>query len=380
VQKIEFSKYPYVPSILADPIGGLAYEKLDTRSRRGILALFELCWHPRARGFDTSLDIVSSVPAHVPFLLDIDKRLAPEPYKSSNPRDQLADQLRYNMDVAAKKEFDAELNRLYQPSSGFFNWRELVNRFPNAVPVIQVTNVLEQRDSVLRQAELLCVGGASAAYRVTPTHVDATCSLAADILLRLRDPRQLLIIIDCGQGRSRVPKRSAFVAYVIQAIRDRVGATITKGLRAVCMSNSFVVPGGKGLCFRANHDWDVWERVSTEVYLAFGDYAGSQRSAHSPYRPGGWIPTVTHALDRGWLIHRHANKNDPKGWVAGCKIVRGDARFMQTDSWCDKVIRETAASGLAELDKQRAWHAARINGHIERQLGHAKRLVRKTGH
>jgi T4 beta protein len=368
VRTVEFSRYGYVPSILADQVGQVAYEKLAPRTKAGILPLFELCWHPRATDFQHSLAVVRSMGREHPFILDIDKRPPPQPYISRHPRDPKKDGLRVRNEEAAKRAFEAELARLLRPSDGFVQWRTLVSHFPNTVPVLQVTNPSAQRVDVLRQTELFCADGASAAFRITRDRTEEACELAAEVLMHVNSPRQLLVILDCGQGRSQLPRRSGFVADALLSIQKRVGLSRANLICAVCMSNSFNRPSMKGMRFKENYDRQIWRRVCAGIPLAFGDYAASERGPHAPYRPPGWLPTITHALPGGWLISRHPNRNDPAGWVAGCKNIKADFRFSPIESWCDQAIDETAISDSPALDRQQLWHAARMNGHIERQF------------
>ncbi|HEX6374455.1 MAG TPA: hypothetical protein VFZ91_01915 [Allosphingosinicella sp.] len=377
MQTVDFSRYKYVPAILSDPVGEVAYTRLSAETRAGVLALFELCWRPRARDFEDCIGFISRVEGSHPYLLDIDKRRAPAPYEPRDPSDPVAAQQRYCQEKAAQVSFNSELDRLLRPNDGFYNWREFLSRFPSSIPVLQMTNPAAQWDDILRQAELLCVGGASAAFRIRETRVEDLCSLACEILQRLPNPRQLLIILDCGQGRVRLPQRAAFASNALEMIQSQIGAHRMKAFRAVCMSNSFTLPAHKGMRFKENHDWEVWQRVSATIPLAFGDYAASEREeAHSSYRPWDYRATVTHALPGGWLISRHANKNDPKGWTDGCQKIEKDFRFAPLSSWCDRLISETAKAAETASEEPRFWHASRINGHIERQYSQATRRVR----
>lgn len=377
MQTVDFSRFKYIPSILSDAVGEVAYERLSPETRSGILPLFELCWRPRSSDFEECFAFLTRVEGGNPFLLDIDKRLAPDPYQARNPKNPYAADLKYRQDKAAQIRFNSKLNTLLRPEDGFYNWRSLVHRLPNSIPVLQVTDAVAQKEDVFRQAALLCVGGASAAFRIREAKALEMCSLASELLVQLENPRQLLIILDCGQGRTKLPERAAFVAGALRLIEDRIGHDRMKAVRAVCMSNSFTLPAHKGMRFKENHDWEIWQRVSATIPLAFGDYAACEReNAHSSYRPWDFRATVTHALPGGWLISRHANKNDPKGWHSGCQTISGDFRFAPLASWCDKQIVETAKAEEAPSEEPRFWHATRINGHIERQFSQAKRRVR----
>jgi hypothetical protein len=144
------------------------------------------------------------------------------------------------------------------------------------------------------------------------------------------------------------------------------------------MSNSFTLPASKGKRYIENYDREIWRRVTVGSTLAFGDYAATERRPYSSYRLWDWLPTITHSLPEGWLIFRHSNRNDPAGWLVGCKNIKADFRFLPIKSWCDEVIADTAVSQKAVLDRQSLWHAARINGHIERQFRYRREALRKA--
>lgn len=378
VRKVDFSRYGYVPSILADAVGEEAYERLTADTKAGILALFELCWRSRAQDFTDCLRFLARVEGLHPYLLDIDKRSAPEPYFPANPKDPAAAKRRYAVEKLARDSYNAELKKLLRPEDGFFRWRELVSRFPNSVPVLQVANVRRDRENVLRQAESLCVGGASAAFRIRESRVEGLCSLAAEILLALPDPAQLLLIFDCGQSRVRVAERAAFVRWAFGNIQKQLGVR-SNALRAVCMSNSFTQPAHKGTRFKESLDQDLWRRATPTRSMAYGDYAAYERSeSHSSYRPWDYRAAITHSLPEGWLICRDANKNDPAGWCEGCRRISDDARFRPLRSWCDQVITETARAGKCQVEEPRFWHATRVNGHIERQHQYTRQRLRRA--
>lgn len=375
---VDFRRYGYIPSLLGGEAAQLAHDKLAPRTKAEILPIVELCWQPGARDFQHSLDAARTIGKNYPFLLDIDKRPPPNPYvppRSSKP-EKAEHRLREQREM--KEAFEAVRNRLLQPSVGFANWRALTREFPNAVPILQVTNARGQRDEVLRQARLICAGGSSAGIRIPMSMVEDICDLAAQILVRVDDPKQILLIFDCGQGRSQLAKRSGFVADAFLAIRDRISTGRADRLQAVCMSNSFILPTKKGIQFIENYDREIWRRISVGARLAFGDYAATERRPHSSYQLWDWLPTIAHTLPNGWLMNRHENRNDAAGWVAGCKNVKADFRFSSIRSWCDRVIEQTAAAGSSPLARQRLWHAARMNGHMERQFAHRGEAIKKA--
>lgn len=379
MQTVDFSRYGYVPSILADAVGEIAYDRLKPETKAGILPLFELCWRARARGFEDCLGFINRCEGAHPYLLDIDKRLAPPPYMAVRPSNPKAAERRYKDERAARDSFNRELKRLLRPEAGFGQWRELVSHFPHSVPVLQVTNAARQGADVLRQAQLLCEGGSSVAFRLKERGIEALCSLAAEILLALRNVDQLLLIFDCGQGRTRLGERAAFVRWAFGTIQRLVGVDRSKGLRVVCMSNSFTLPTHRGTRFKECLDWELFRRASPTAEFAFGDYAASERqAAHSSYRPWDYRAAITHSLPEGWLICRHANKNDATGWVASCKTIIGDARFRPLGSWCDEMISATANADVSASHEPRFWHATRMNGHMERQHQHAMRRIRRA--
>jgi len=368
---MNFASVRYVPVLAASEVERIAYSNLAPATRDAILPIFELSRHRAGIDFSDSLLMLQQALAS-PFLLDVDKRVAPPPYQAANPSNPAAEAERVARETAENDAFNSYLNGLLAPADGFSAWRSLVGELENAIPVLQYTNPGSQANAIIRQAALLNQAGNSIAIRILQGQSDLLCNLAAQIFAILPTSNQLLLIFDCGQGRRGMPEKAEWVRNCIQSITANIEVDQIAGISAVCMSNSYPQLQHSGLRIVDSCDREIWAEASEAFPFIFGDYAASHRtSSLSSFLPRSYRATVVHSQDHRWVTHRHENADDPTGWQVGAAAIAGSGAFDPIDSWTDNSIQQAAANTAHGMDTPRPWHAARVAGHIERQANYA---------
>lgn len=371
---IDFNQFSYFPALLAGDVEKNAFDELSQSSLDVTLPIFELTRYRYEGNFGHSIKLLQGIPKDRPYLLDLDKRVAPAPYQSSAPSDPAAEALRISEQTATQMQFNAELDNLLRPTNGFENWRNLTAGFPEAVPVLQFTNPVAQQLNIIRQASLLSQGGRSIAMRIRSYMSEITCNIAAQILSMLASSSQLLLIFDAGHGRRDPEVRGQWIAHSLDSILSQVDIQQRAGLVAVAMSNSFNPPTHNGMREVTNRDWEVWSGASETFSFRFGDYGGSPRTNDlSSFMPRSFRATVVYADDEVWLINRHENADDTSGWVSGSQAIASHDIYSPIQCWANGIIDEVARTGeLGAYTMPRIWHAVRVNGHMERQAKYSQ--------
>lgn len=365
---IQFGNYEYVPVLGSTEVDRLAYNRLRPDTRAGIFPIFELTRHRGAETLQASIQLVRQT-IELPFLLDLDKRYAPPPYQAANSSNPLAERQRIERETQENDAYNAYLASLLTPNNGFERWRAICREFPNAVPVLQFSDVATQENAILRQAALLSWNGDSIALRIGRAHDSELIKIAVRILAMLPLSSQLLLIFDCGQGRRGVAEKAQWVLDCLASVSSRLEPNQATGLSVVCMSNSYPQMNHNGLRVVSNCDREIWQAVYEQFPCHFGDYAASPRSPNlSAFLPRNFRATVVHSQNDQWLVHRHENSDDPQGWIVGSQVITANDEFDPISSWTDHSIETAARGDISGMEKSRPWHAARIAGHIDRQF------------
>jgi hypothetical protein len=139
------------------------------------------------------------------------------------------------------------------------------------------------------------------------------------------------------------------------------------------MINSYPQTGHDGLSTISKSDWEILQGARAIKPNPVRDYAATSRDRTlSSWRPFDWRATIVHSRPEAWDIYRHVNANDANGFIVGSQAIVAMPEYQSGGSWCDQLIDGAAQGNIAGFESPRFWHAARTNGHIERQLLHAR--------
>ncbi|MBZ8132893.1 beta family protein [Afifella sp. IM 167] len=372
--KVDLTRYHYLPCLQLSEPEQIGYSNLSDEDKDAILPIIELSQVKNEASFDDTLSATTSMIGDLSFVLDLSKDRAPPAFvPKQNP-----DYAKIERVQEAQNLYNQALTSLLAPDDGFANWRQLVEKFPKAVPVLQFTDLESQDKQVLRQASQLAKAGFEhLALRITQETNEAVFATAGQVAAILDSPLQLLLIIDCGQGRQRIAERAEFAKLAIARVMEEMEPSQTLQLNAVCVSDSYTQPPDGTPRLYESHSWELWRQASETFPFLFGDYGAHYRlKKASTYMPGDWRAQVVYSLREGWITYKHPNAQDPQGWIEGAKKVLGDSNCdKENDCWGSQLLEAAESGNIEGASSARFWHGAKINMHIHRQIRYAEEVM-----
>ncbi|MBY5552626.1 hypothetical protein HFO41_10045 [Rhizobium leguminosarum] len=366
---IEFSQYRYYPCLQCSEPEQIGYRELSDDDKDAILPIVELSQIKNEASFEETIEATLGLLGPRPFILDLSKDGAPDAYVTKkNP-----DHTKINKLQAAQDMYNKALVSHLTPADGFSTWRKCLSKFPNAIPVLQFTDPATQSKNILRQAAQLWKSGVEKmAIRVSPETSDEIFPIIGQIIAFLDSADQLLLIVDCGQGRKQIAERTEFAKKAVARVLAELDASQVLNLSAVCLHDSYTSPP-EGTKIYESYSRELWREASTGFPFLFGDYSGHRRlKKSSTFMPGDWKAQVVYALPDAWIVYRHPNAQDAHGWIAGSKAIMNNADFDDgLDCWGSEIMRVAAGGKLDPYGSARYWHAAKINMHLHRQIQYA---------
>jgi hypothetical protein len=164
----------------------------------------------------------------------------------------------------------------------------------------------------LRQAAQLSKDGyARLAVRITQETNEALFSVIGQIAAILDSASQLLIIIDCGQGRQRISERAEFAKLAIARIHEEMEPSQALVLTAVCLNDSYTSPPDGILKLYESCSWHLWSQASEKLPFLFGDYGSNYRyKKTNTFMPRDWKAQVVYPMEEAWLVYKHPDAQD----------------------------------------------------------------------
>jgi hypothetical protein len=376
--KVDFSNFYYYPSLQSTDAEHQGYRQLSNEDKDQIIPIFELSQRPKEKSLAASMDVVRASAGKRPFILDLCRHSLPAPTLSKNPKDADAAQARYEEACAIQAGYNAALAAVLNPNGGFQAWRDIVAKFPNAIPSIQYREVGANKKQILRQAAALSRGGQSIAIRVSAKDDPEIGSFIPQIMAVLDSPDQLLIVVDTDYGRVGISNRANFASGVLATVSAETDLEEAHLLRAVCLSSSFPQLSHDDLKAIDNLDWNLWAEARVSFPFMFGDYGATRRYVSTGFIPFEWRATAVLPLDVEWIAYRDPNQRDEQGWVEGAQQLKASEHYNPPpDTWGIHVIEQAAGDDLDEINNAGTWYAAKVNIHLHRQIRHARKTIQE---
>lgn len=365
---VDFRQFRYYPCLQCSEPEQIAYRELSEEDKDAILPIVELSQIKYEASFQNSIDAIGTVFGDRPFILDLSKDAAPEAYvPKNNPDHAKIEKLQ-----KAQNSYNEALLAHMMPTDGFSKWRECVSQYANAIPVLQFIDPASQSKNILRQAAQFWKAGVERlAIRITPETSEEIFPIIGQIVAFLDSAEQLLLIVDCGQGRQQIAERIEFAKRSAARVLEELDPSQVLNLTAVCLHDSYTSPPESAKIY-GSHSRELWREASTGFPFLFGDYSGHRRlKKSSTYMPGDWKAQVVYALPESWIIYRHDNAQDPQGWIVGSKAIIDHDDFDDgLTCWGNGLMKAAATGKLDPYGSARYWHAAKINMHVSRQISY----------
>ncbi|MBY5645851.1 beta family protein [Rhizobium leguminosarum] len=366
---IEFSQFRYFPCLQCSEPEQIGYRELSDDDKDAVLPIIKLSQIKTEATFEETVAAVQVLLGSRPFILDLSKVRAPDAFvPKKNP-----DQAKINKLQATQDNYNGALLAHLAPTDGFAAWRKCASNFPNAIPVLQFTDPTTQTKNLLRQAAQLWKSGVEKiAIRVSLETSDEIFAVIGQIIAFLDSADQLLLIVDCGQGRQQIAEKAEFAKKAVARVMEELDPSDILNLSAVCLHDSYTTPPD-GTRVYESYSRELWREASTGFPFLFGDYGGHRRHKKpSTYVPGYWKAQVVFALPEGWIVYRHPNAQDVQGWIIGSKAIIGSDNFDDgLDCWGSDIMKAAAQGQLDPYGSARYWHGAKINMHMRRQIQYA---------
>lgn len=371
---VNFSQFYYFPCLQCTEAEQIGYRELSDEDKDAILPIFEMYQVKYEAPFDDTVDAIASLLKDRPFIIDLSKDRAPPAFvPHKNP-----DMAKINKLQAGQDTYNKALTSLLATGDGFANWRSLAAKFPNAIPVLQFTDPDTQSKAILRQAaQFLKDGFEQISIRLTQETSEAIYPVIGQIAAILDSAAQLLLILDCGQGRQRIAERAEFAKTAAARVLEELGPAQAVYLSIVCVNDSYTSPQDGTPKLYESSSWELWRQASETFPFLYGDYAAHYRMKKTnTFMPGEWRAQVVYPLDEKWLVYRHPNAQDANGWIEGSKAILADANYDGlSNCWGSELVKHAANGEIDGVSSARFWHGAKINMHLHRQIQYAQEVL-----
>lgn len=337
-----FSTVPYLPVLAVSPSEMRALEELPERDKDALLPLFRLRSWGVAHHLESTMERIAKAYGDRPYVGD----LCPPEVPTGEPR-----------------PVHAELQQLRQPARGYANWCSFVEEHPNIIPTIQLGDLRELDEQVVRLRDL---GRGLAVYLHGPA-LRLIANLAPAIGGLTKGGADLCFVIDLGQRGSDLLVDQASATAYVNAIRA-IAPSAVVAISASTFPSGFVSLDAQDIYERAHFEGVV--RQLGRAGLIYSD-RGSARAEKQMGGGGTPAPRVDLAGSTGWAFFRDGDETNSRPQAYKKQAMRAMASPAWDAAlklWGCQMIERTALGDRDAVKSPSSSTAARINIHLHQQL------------
>ncbi|MEA3536993.1 beta family protein [Rhizobium sp. CC-YZS058] len=290
-------------------------------------------------------------------------RLGGVPIRERSERQLASDQRQRDR----KEAFNTHLRMLADEVEGPLQWIRIVAGLDNLLPCIRMTTP----EGIARQISVASELGRCAALRIRLKEPgEPTLFLRALPLIGYWPPAGMILLIDAGYVRNRVPANVDQISSFLAQVRQQMGQDFER-LPVVVLSNSFPKDSLKDHPEEIIMDEISLHRlVGRSWSVGYGDYMSV---AKRPPGSGsnGWYPHVDLVKPESWQVKLDLNKDDPQGFIRSSQaLVRDPSWAGRERCWGTQVIEAVAGGNLrvgpTAFTVPGPWLSVRANQHLSR--------------
>ncbi len=385
-----FDAISYFP-VLTTRAGELnAYEQCYPDVKNAMVPVFTLTRYAETESFANSAAALTGALEGRPAIVDFDPRARPVTslaeaaerrrrnnlrrvqagQSESRPRSerQLANDAQR---LRRTEAFNRSLADLMNPSEGPSRWLDLVETFPELVPVLRMTDAAALR----RQLERTCAAGRPAAIRIRISEPSETAIvLSCAGLIRSCAPF-VVLIVDAGNIWGRGDAAAAGILDVLRRIRHDVGDEFDQ-VTIIALSTAFPRQPLRSMPpVLPISDLALHREISEWFDVRLGDY-GSLPNRTEDTIARGWFPHVDLATPDHWHVSLYENNRDATKYVDASRDIVGNQELwsQKVECWGTEVIEQVARGdqiiGGRSFTHPSPWLSVRINQHMSQMVRH----------
>jgi hypothetical protein len=332
-----FDQYKYYPSLRTRLWELRGYRELGAEDKTKLLPIMVLTRHHQQTLVSPVGDIIQGALEERPFILDLE--MSP---------------------LLACEDHAALCN----PTNSFAAWRSFAERFEHAIPTALLPAGAPPRDVVQQVRKLEEAVGKVAVRSRAPA---GEMGLLSSILNAVDSVDNLLIVLDFGYVRSRVPAVVVEAAEAINSLR-----AIDPTVRIVVMGSSY--PKSAAAYDDAGAVLEIQERtlhgaIGGDTVAIYGDHAAVYPEPFEPMQ-SRFVPRVDYALPDSWIFRRV--RADMGGFTECARqivaLADWDPELVVRGAWGAAKIEAVSRGDTTSMGSPGPWISVRVNLHLWQQL------------